>query len=95
MMDITVKIIFEIVPVGLEEGEVEVKVIDLGTIIIIMIVDNPKTKIPKEEEEVIKVGEGDVDITHSKVSIKHMTKATSQHKDNILIWHHPKCNPKI
>ena len=75
MRDITAKIISRIVPAGQVEGEVEVKVTDLGLIIII--VGNPPIKTHNDKEEEIKIGEGVVVITHKIKSNKHMTKITT------------------
>ena len=80
MMDITVKIISGIVLKGQVEGEVEVKVEDLGLIIIIM--GNPQIKFPNEEEEEIKIGEGVVFIIHNIISNNHMSKIITHPKDN-------------
>ena len=93
MMDITVKIISGIVPKGQVEGEVEVEVVDLGLIIII--VGNPQIKIPNEEEEEIKRGEGVVVIIHKIISNNHMSKIITHLRDNILMWHSLKDRHKI
>ena len=46
---------------------VEVEVVDHGLTILIL-VDNPLIKIPNVVDVEIKVGEGDMDITHNKVN---------------------------
>ena len=93
MMDITVKIISGIVPKGQIEGEVEVKVMDLGLTIIIM--GNPQIKIPNKEVEEIKLGEGVMDIIYNIISSSHMGKIITCPRDNIPIWHSHKGNHKI
>ena len=84
MMDITVKIISGIVLEGQVGEEVDVKIEDLGPIIIIIMVDNPQTKIPNVGEEEIKIGEGDMDIVHSIVNPQHMSKIAIHPRGNIL-----------
>ena len=85
MRDITVKIIFGIVPEGQAGDEVEAEVADLGPIIII--VGKTLIKPPNEGEGAIKTGEGVMVTTHSIISNKIMLKITNPHKDNTHIWH--------
>ena len=80
MMDITMKINFGKVPEGQVEEAAEVEVVDHGLIILILM-DNPQIKTLNAGEEEIKIGEGDVDITHNKINPQFM---------NIIIIH-PKC----
>ena len=80
---------------GQVEGDVEVKVKDLGLIIIIIIMGNPQIKISNEEEEEIKIGEGVMVIIHNIISNNHMSKIITHPKDNILIWHSLKVIHKI
>ena len=94
MMDITVKIISGIVPMDLEEGEVEVEVEGLGLTILIT-VGNPLIKLLNVEEKEIKTGDKAVDIICSIVSNKHMTKIITHLKGNIIIWHSLRANHKI
>ena len=81
MMDITIKIIFGIVPEGQVEEAAEVEVVD-HRLIILILMDNPQIKTLNVGEEEIKIGEGDVDITHNKINPQFM---------NIIIIY-PKCS---
>ena len=74
MRDITVKIIFGIVPEGQAGEEVEAEVVDLG--LIIVIVGKTLIKTPNEGEGAIKTGEGVMVTTHSIISNKIMLKIT-------------------
>ena len=56
---------------------------------------NPQIKIPNEEEEEIKIGEGVMVIIYNTISNNHMSKITTHPKDNILIWHSLKVSHKI
>ena len=84
MMDITVKIIFGIVPEGQVEEAVEVEVMDHGLTILIL-VGNPQIKTSNASEEEIKIGEGDVDITHNKINPQFMNTITIHPKGSTLI----------
>ena len=84
MTDITMKIIFGIVPEGQVEEAVEVEVTDHGLTILIL-VDNPQIKIPNMGEEEIKTGEGDMDLTHSKINLQFMKTIIIHLKGSTLI----------
>ena len=84
MMDITVKIIFRIVPEGQVEEEAEVAVEDHG-LIIPTLVGNPQIRTLNMGEEEIKIGEGDMDIIHNKINRQHMNIIIIHPKGNILI----------
>ena len=82
MMDITGKIIFGIVLEGQVEEEVEVE--DLGLTILI-VVGNPQPKTLNAGEEVIKIGEGVMDIIHNKINHQHMNIIIIHLRGNTLI----------
>ena len=84
MMDITGKIIFGIVLKGQVEEEVEVEVEDLGLTILTM-VGNPQIKTLNMGEEVIKIGEGAMDIIHNKINHQHMNIIIIHPRGNTLI----------
>ena len=84
MMDITGKIIFGIVLEGQVEEEVEVEVEDPGLTILIM-VGNPQTKTLNVGEEVIKIGDGVMDIIHNKINHQHMNIIIIHLRGNTLI----------
>ena len=84
MMDITMKIIFGIVPEGQVVEAVEVEVTDHGLTILIL-VDNPQIKISNTGDEEIRVGEGDVDITHNKINPQYMNTIIIHLKGSTLI----------
>ena len=70
---------------GQVEGEVEVEVKDLG-LIIVTIMGNPQIKIPNEEEEETKIGEGVMVIIHNTISNNHMIKTITPTPRTISLY---------